>query len=97
MEIFGKWVWEEFDWYKVPENEEDWSTCPNCNNKPRIWVFDNGNFAKCLCSKTNSHYDLIGVEFESIGSYARRMNGDVSEYESDGLRKAWNEHVEGLQ
>ncbi len=78
------------DAYKqVPENE-DWSSCPCCGMKPRIWVFDNGRSTGCGCG--NSNYDHFGVHAESIMSVHRRCNGRLEEYHRDELRKNWNEY-----
>lgn len=46
---------------KLEENKhvrypEKWNTCPLCGQKPRVWIFDNGRYAKCLCSREK--YDL---------------------------------------
>lgn len=83
-----------FDWYKDPKDIKSWKECPVCNYKPKIWEFDNGRFAQCACAKDYSRYAKLRVEHESIGELLRRTNGNASEYDSDGLRKAWNKHVE---
>lgn len=36
--------------YKPLESAEGWLKCPNCNEHPRTWVFDNGNYARCRCA-----------------------------------------------
>ena len=68
-----------------------WSKCPKCNELPRVWIFDNGSFAKCRCTYK---YDLPEASSESIMSVCRRNNGDVSEYDRDYLRQAWNRFVD---
>lgn len=79
-----------------PLEEEDlipsmWKTCPTCQAKPRVWIFDNGRFAACKCFRK---YEDETPRAESIMSYAKRHNGNVLEYDSDGLRKAWAKYIE---
>ena len=63
-----------------------WDDCPTCKQKPRVWVFNNGNSAKCLCS------DLYGepqARAESIMSVHTRTGG-TKEYDAGALRSKWN-------
>lgn len=80
------------DAYEPVENEADWLSCPKCRVKPRVWEFDNGRYAKCLC---RSKYESAPVSAESIMSVIKRTGG-VYEYDRDDLRKAWNLYVEGI-
>ena len=78
--------------YKPLEDCEGWLKCPHCNEYPRVWVFDNGNFARCRC---NYKYDRGGAAATSFieAVYKRRMAYD--EYKNL-LRDAWNKHVKSL-
>lgn len=75
-------------WYKT---DEDWKECPHCNHKPRVWIFDNGESAKCLC---RHKWDAPPATAESILSHVKRHNGSCATYDTDNLRKAWNRYVE---
>lgn len=75
------------DTYKEPDG--DWSECPQCGLKPKVWVFDNGRHTHCGC--WNSMYDQFNVSAESIMSVYKRAYGkNITQYDSDGLRKNWN-------
>lgn len=78
------------DFYVSPDDCDDWLDCPCCGLKPRIWTFDNGRNTGCGCGK--STYDHFSVHAESILSHVERHNGSVAEYDSDELRKNWNEY-----
>ena len=72
----------------VPDGE-DWHTCPVCLAKPRIWVFDNGRHAKCLCSLV-----LGPPRVSAISIVEARCCPDwPNSYDRDRLRQAWNEAV----
>ena len=73
---------------------EDWAVCPVCGVRPRILVFDNGRYAKCLCSE---RYGPCEAEAESIAEYARRNNNNLTDYDGAGLMKAWNIRCARLQ
>lgn len=81
--------WDIGEWYEPLISVKGWNACPKCKEFPRTWVFDNGSFAKCRCFQM---YD-VGVQSESISDVARRCGGSVREYNPDGLRIAWNEHI----
>lgn len=72
------------------DEEEHWMKCPACNQKPKIWTFNNGRMTACGC--WNDRYDHFSVYAESVMSIFRRCGGNVSEYCSDSLRKNWNEY-----
>lgn len=75
--------------YEEPLNIDNWLNCPKCNQKPWVWIFDNGSYAKCCC---RHKYDGANVSSESIGDVYRRT-GSTIEYSRDNLMKAWNEYV----
>ena len=76
--------------YVFPYNEDkEWKECPNCGLKPKVWVFNNGEFTACGCWK--DIYDHFGIQAESIMSIYRRTNGKIKDkYDDDALRKNWN-------
>jgi hypothetical protein len=74
------------------EEAEKWNTCPKCHEKPRIWEFDNGRYAKCLCVK--SKYESAAVSAEPIMELMRKNNGSWLHYDPDLLRRNWNKHTE---
>lgn len=77
----------------VPDNE-DWHECPDCQRRPRAWRFDNGCWARCQCGHK---YNNVGkVRAVDVGAYHRTHSGDMTGYDFDGLRKAWNAHVKSL-
>ena len=76
------------DWYNDPTDSEEWRKCPKCRLRPKIWVFNNGEQTACGCG--NNMYDHFYIKAEPILAVYRRCNGDISEYDSDELRKKWN-------
>jgi len=89
-------LWEimGFDWYEIPKNEEDWLECPECKLKPRIWEFDNGRQATCVCGENLfSHKHLVTAK--PIGEFVRETGG-FEGYDRDELRKNWNLYVKEL-
>ena len=85
-----EWEWDIacIDAFVPPDDGKDWDECPKCHVLPRIWVFDNGRYAKCLCSK--GKYIEAEVSAEDIMTVHRRDHGDTTNYDVDALRKAWN-------
>lgn len=77
------------DAYQEPKNG-DWLKCPCCGLTPKIWIFDNGRSTACGC--WNNRYDHFSVRAESIMSVYKRLNGSIREYDSEELRKNWNEY-----
>ena len=73
------------DAYTTPNGE--WSECPRCGLRPKVWVFDNGRSTACGC--WNSRYDHFTIHAESIVSVYKRT-GSTIDYDHDGLRAAWN-------
>lgn len=78
--------------YKPLESAEGWLKCPNCNEHPRTWVFDNGNYARCRCAYK---YHKGGAEALSIVEAMIKRRMAYEEYKSL-LRDAWNAHVRAL-
>lgn len=77
--------------YKSPENESEWSYCPCCGLKPKIWTFNNGRSTACGCG--HDEYNHFSVCAESIMSVHERTNGsELNQYNSDSLRRNWNEY-----
>jgi len=87
----ARWQEATIPAYKPIKDGTEWMACPKCNRKPRVWIFDNGNYAKCQCSKKYDSSNL--VSYQSIGDYYRKFK-TTAEYDNDGLMKAWNSHVE---
>lgn len=83
-----KWQNSCGEWFKPLESVKGWKKCKQCKMFPRVWIFDNGIYAKCHC------FDLYesGVQSESIMSVYRRT-GNTAEYSRDNLRLAWNDYV----
>ena len=89
--MFDRWAAACIEDYKPVPEDEDWRVCPKCGVKPRIWVFDNGRHAHCLCC---TKYGPSAAEAESIGDVYRRT-GKTADYDPDALRNAWNARCEG--
>lgn len=86
------WWWRAPSFYKPLEEQygikpEEWEECPDCNEKPRLWVFDNGKYAKCKCQDT---YEEAAASGQSIWNYHKEHNGDMSNYSHNDLRDNWN-------
>lgn len=67
--------------------EDEWHTCPKCLKKPRLWIFDNGEHAKCGC---NSTYDQASASGQTIWEYHNQHNGDMTHWSHNDLRDKWN-------
>lgn len=80
--------------YKYPENQEEWLHCPKCGFQPRVWEFDNGRSTHCGCS--NNTYDHFSIKAKCFGDIIRENNGNASSYDSDELRKNWNNYCENF-
>jgi len=81
--------YNHIDAYFEIKNVENWSFCPCCKLKPRVWIFDNGRSTACGC--WNSRYEIFSVKAESIMSVYKRT-GMTAEYDADRLRINWNEY-----
>jgi hypothetical protein len=86
----GSYSWAAacIDDYKPLDNTDKWDRCPNCSEYPRVWVFDNGNYAKCRCSYK---YEEPQATAESITSACYKRGIPYEEYQ-EYLRKEWNEY-----
>jgi hypothetical protein len=62
-----------------------WVECKVCLELPRLWIFDNGKYAKCSC------YDQYepGVSSVSVMEWYK-INKSFGSYPSDELRVNWN-------
>ena len=80
------------DAYKPIPYHKGWKKCPKCGEIPRLWIFDNGAFARCRCLMK---YDPDPVRAESIMSYAKRHNGSIYGRvpTQEMLRMKWNAWV----
>ena len=90
---YDVWKYHAIDAYKPVSEDEEWSVCPKCLVKPRTWVFDNGNYAKCLCSEK---YENAQVEAISICEHYRQESNWIG-YDHDLLRKNRNKYCENIQ
>ena len=66
---------------------DDFHTCPDCLTKPRLWIFDNGEQAKCNCNDT---YDAASAYGICIWDYHKLHNGDMSGWNHNDLMNNWN-------
>src|SRR3954465_1767748 len=95
----NKWRnWRAPDFYKeisihnaIPE---EWHACPVCEEKPRLWIFDNGAYAKCKCQDT---YDDHAARGKTIWEYHREHNGDMTNWNHNDLRDNWNKYVQQIK
>lgn len=79
---------------ECPVNSEEFELCPVCNTKPHLWIFDNGEFAKCLCGGT---YDKAHAQGMTIWEFHKLHNGDMTLWNHNDLRDNWNLHVARLK
>lgn len=68
------------------ENVDDWSICPNCLEYPRLWIFNNGKYAKCRCQGL---YDKAQAVGQSINEYYQ-INKTLENYSNKDLMENWN-------
>lgn len=69
-----------------------WLKCPHCNEYPRTWVFDNGNYARCRCAYK---YEKGGAEALSIVEAMLKRGMTYDDY-IHLLRDSWNSNVRAL-
>jgi len=91
-----KWSRHGSDWYKEPEDINRWAPCPECGFTPRIWVFNNGEFANCVCGDDEYHHKHK-VSAKPVMYYIEKYNWDCSKYDHDKLRKNWNRYANKLK
>lgn len=89
-----QWEFMGFDFYKEPNDGKKWLPCSECGVTPRIWVFDNGRTAMCVCG-TGRYNHKHTVKAKPIGYYVRKTGG-FKGYNADALRKNWNKYVKNL-
>lgn len=59
--------------------------CPLCGQLPKLWIFDNGAFAKCECKA------IQAVHGETIMEFHKAHKGDMRNWHNHSdLRDAWN-------
>jgi len=79
--------------YKTLEEEgfdpNQWDTCPKCDAKPKVWIFDNGSFADCKCGKK---YTDSSVSAIAVMTYYR-LHNTLAGYPDNELRDNWNKRV----
>jgi hypothetical protein len=79
--------------YEPLDDCEGWLKCPRCDEYPRTWVFDNGNYARCRCAYK---YEKGGAEALSIVEAVLKRRMPYDEY-TQLLREAWNGHVRSME
>ena len=89
-----RWRYATIGAYEFLDSLKGWKRCPLCKEWPKVWIFDNGRYAKCCCGEK---YGKAQAGAESIMSVHIRNNGNVSEYNCDDLRKNWNKYVEACK
>jgi len=81
------YCYDLIDAYVSPNDNKHWEKCPVCNALPKIWEYNNGRSTGCMCH--NTKYDHFSILAESIMSHLKN-NGNTASYDSDDLRKNWN-------
>lgn len=67
--------------------------CPRCLAMPRIWAFDNGKYARCVCFGV---YDS-GVKATDVMTHHSKHGGDFSTYRgNEELIENWNNYINTL-
>lgn len=89
-QLESHWQYRVIDAYKPLENTHTWLRCEVCGRHPRVWLFNNGRHAKCLCGDL---YSAAPARVESVMSIYKRT-GMTTEYRTDDLKGAWNKFVE---
>ena len=90
---YNNWKWQYAcgDFYEPLASVKGWKKCRQCGEFPRVWIFDNGNHAKCCCA------EMYGPHSASAPSIVERMNtsrGSMAGPTSlEILREAWNKTV----
>jgi hypothetical protein len=86
-------VYDIFIWNKECHSDK-WDTCPKCDAKPRVWLFDNGRMAACKCN--TKYIDVHKISAISIGEYIRTNNGSMVGFPETELRDNWNQYCYDL-
>ena len=79
--------------YKPVKDPDAWLECPACKTKPRVWLFDNGRYAKCLCDEKYKAARVSAVAINAVW----RETGSTELYDRDELRRNWNAHVQNIR
>ena len=85
------YTWDIINSYKELTDKdfpEFWLKCRVCGSKPRIWLFNNGRYAKCKCF---GKYEP-GVKAECLQSVYNN-EGELTESEHSHLYMYWNYFV----
>lgn len=92
FELDDIWIGAIGDHYKKVASGpfDGWYKCNTCREYPRVWEYDNGVHAKCLCSGNNEE---APCRSESILSFVKR-NGNSIGYNQNDIRLAWNKYIE---
>ena len=83
-------TWDLINAFKELDNNGGWLPCRKCGEFPRVWEFNNGKSADCMCGEK---YGESPVRTESIMSFVTRNNGRALGYHSDKLKSAWNKYI----
>jgi hypothetical protein len=78
-------IYDPEDIYQPLESTEGWCKCILCNSFPKVWVFDNGNFAKCGCYEKYQG----DVSAPSVMDWCYNQKKSYDDYKHL-LRDAWN-------
>ena len=70
-----------------------WDTCPNCNTKPELWLFDNGEYARCDCME--KYKDNTYISGPNIGECYNKGKL-IKQYNPYELCDNWNKHIKHL-
>jgi hypothetical protein len=90
-----RWEYMSFDFYEIPEEPEKWNPCPECGLRPKIYEFDNGRFAHCICGESRYKHKHE-VSAKPIGDYVRETGG-FSGFDRDELRRNWNNYINQIK
>jgi hypothetical protein len=78
-------------WKNITEEnfktDEDWIKCNTCDSLPKLWIFDNGCYAKCECN--------IWAEHMSIMKFYNKYN-TISNYSYIPLKDNWNKKIKRI-
>ena len=89
-----RWALCAPNFYLPIDDPTGWRPCPLCLQLPRVWVFDNGNYARCLCAK--SLYGANQAEAPSIIEAMHKSRLSYDEYKTL-LRDAWNSRCKAAE
>ena len=90
-----RWKFMSFDFYKEPKDKDDWLVCPECGLTPRIWEFDNGRHAHCVCGDSQYKHKHE-VSATPIMEYVKKTGGFTG-YKKEELKNNWNNYILNLK